>query len=156
MQFYIDLVEKLDKFSENCNKKLAYPKEIADKSPLFRYGLTVMDLTILTRIKRYGPLGISSLADLINVKLSMMSKAIERLVAKGLVERFQKEDRRTHFVTLSKKSRIMIDEHGECYQNYVTDRFMSLLDASELAELKKNFELMNSLLTKASACFDIG
>lgn len=96
------------------------------------------ELRALTTIGRHGRLTMSKLADVLDVPLSTATRTVDRLAAKGLVERRQaKHDRRIIEVAFGRRGKrihqyVLASRHAESHA------LLAALSAAERAELLRH------------------
>jgi len=109
---------------------------------LKKYGLAAPQFNVLRILRGQYPkaASISLIKERMLDKNSNVSRIVERLFNKGLVERKEsKTDRRQKDILISKKGLDLLSEMGECEQN--EDQLLSNLNEEEL-------QLLNDLLDK--------
>jgi len=109
---------------------------------LKKYGLAAPQFNVLRILRGQYPkaASISLIKERMLDKNSNVSRIVERLFNKGLVERKEsKSDRRQKDILISKKGLDLLSEMGECEQN--EDQLLSNLNEEEL-------QLLNDLLDK--------
>ncbi|HLF12407.1 MAG TPA: MarR family transcriptional regulator [Gammaproteobacteria bacterium] len=96
---------------------------------------SLRELRALTALGRHGRLTMSVLAGLLDVPLSTATRIVERLVAKGLVERGQSgRDRRIVEVGFGQRGR-RINQYVEESRRAEAESMLGALSASERATL---------------------
>lgn len=115
-----------------------------------KLGLTVGGWRTLSLIGRYEPIHPSSIAERTSVDADKVTRAVDRLVNRGLVARkVDKEDRRRVVLTLTARGRRV---HAELdhVRRVVEAEFLSVLDP---AELRGFLAAMDKLETQARRLF---
>jgi len=98
-----------------------------------KHGLTVGGWRTLSIIGRYEPIHPSSIAERTSVEADKVTRAVDRLVANGLVARkIDSRDRRRIVLTLTARGRRV---HGEIDQvrRVTEEKFLSVLTHDEVA-----------------------
>jgi len=107
--------------------------------------LTIGELDVLHHLSLHGgPLRMSELAELTHASRSGLTRRVDRLVDRGLVERADvPEDRRGAYAVLTEGGRTRHDEIMPHHINTVRDVFMSVLRDDELEVLAGALERMS-------------
>jgi DNA-binding MarR family transcriptional regulator len=96
------------------------------------------ELRALTAIGRHGRLTMSRLADVLDVPLSTATRTVDRLTAKGLVERRQaKHDRRIIEVAFSQRGK-RINQYVVASRHAESHALLAALGGAERAELLRH------------------
>jgi DNA-binding MarR family transcriptional regulator len=114
-------------------------------SDLYRkLGLTVGGWRTLSLIGRYEPIHPSSIADRTSVDPDKVTRAVDRLVDKGLVARkVDSEDRRRIVLTLTARGRRVFAEVDQI-RRVVEEEFLSVLTKDELVRFNAALEKLEA------------
>ena len=105
-----------------------------------RLGLTVGGWRTLSLIGRYEPIYPSTIAERTSVDADKVTRAVDRLVARGLVARKgDAEDRRRIVLTLTARGRRVHTEIDQV-RRQVEEKFLSVLTTEELARFKATLD----------------
>ena len=130
--------------------------QFRDRDAICGYGISVTQCYALDTLDTAGPLATGELAAHLHVELSTMTRAVDRLVAGGLVARSRdKEDRRVCRIRISPAGRKLvarsradlIREEMEVLRNVPPDAREAVIDA--IADLRAAFTASRSCVADA-------
>ncbi len=97
--------------------------------------ITFHEIHTIEIIGHLGETSMRELARKANVKQSTMTVMVDKLIRKGLVKRFQRDDdRRLVMVRLTKNGETAHAEHNKVHQN-ITKLWLAILDKKERDDL---------------------
>jgi DNA-binding MarR family transcriptional regulator len=109
-----------------------------------KLGLTVGGWRTLSLIGRYEPIYPSSIAERTSVDADKVTRAVDRLVAKGLVARkVDAEDRRRIVLTLTARGRRVHSEIDQV-RRQVEEKFLSVLSPEEMARFNATLDKLEA------------
>ncbi|MFZ5424589.1 MAG: MarR family winged helix-turn-helix transcriptional regulator [Patescibacteria group bacterium] len=109
---------------------------------LSKYDLTPPEWTLLGQLEEIGPLRLTKLADLLNVRMPFVSNLVATLKDKGLVEIVDSNtDKRVKIASLSGESRSKLPEIEENVLMHMTD-LLNGVSSLELASYAKVLKLI--------------
>jgi DNA-binding MarR family transcriptional regulator len=109
-----------------------------------KLGLTVGGWRTLSLIGRYEPIHPSSIASRTSVDPDKVTRAVDRLVSKGLVARkVDSEDRRRIVLTLTARGRRVYTEIDQV-RRAVEERFLSVLSKDELTRFNATLDKLEA------------
>lgn len=103
-----------------------------------QFGLaSLQEYDVLLELRRAnGPLTLSELESRTLLRQYQLSRLVDRLVRRGLVQRtIAEDDARARLVTLSKEGRLIQKQAGGAYHKVLERRILDRLDAGELEEM---------------------
>lgn len=134
--------------------------EMHDKSLSKDIGLTLPQLMAMQTLEDEGALTVGTLAKEMNLTQATVTSLVDRLVAKGLVDRRKStEDKRRVVVAPTPKGLELIDTAPKTLQDTFTARFELLKEWEQLqllASLQRTAEMLNAHNIDAAPVFDIG
>ncbi|MGH3901952.1 MAG: MarR family winged helix-turn-helix transcriptional regulator [Pseudonocardiaceae bacterium] len=117
-------------------------------NPMFDSGLTMQQLRVLTLLSTEGPLAHSNLAQALGVGLATVTGLVDRLVARGLVERVEDvTDRRIRRVRLTADG-VKSVERMESAGQEVRHRLLRLIDLDALRGLEHGLVALRAALER--------
>ncbi len=109
-----------------------------------KLGLTVGGWRTLSLIGRYEPIYPSTIAERTSVDADKVTRAVDRLVSKGLVARkVDAEDRRRIVLTLTARGRRVHTEIDQV-RRQIEEKFLSVLSPDELARFKATLDKLEA------------
>ncbi|MCY7342414.1 MAG: MarR family transcriptional regulator [Pseudonocardia sp.] len=114
--------------------------------PLFDSGLTMRQLRTLLVLGAEGPLPQGELAHVLGVGLATMTGLVDRLVARGFVERFEDpHDRRVRRTGLSPQGAALLERIASAGQE-TRARLLSRIDLDALRGLERGLAALRAAL----------
>jgi DNA-binding MarR family transcriptional regulator len=102
---------------------------------LLRQGISMTQLHILHMLDRHGEMGMSRLAEVLDVSVSNATGLVDRMAERGLVSRTRvPEDRRVVLVQVSPAGHAMLGD-AEALQDDVLRRVLLRIDPTHLDEI---------------------
>lgn len=124
-------VEQLTRAFERFTRRF----KVAEAAAAADNALNALDAQTLVFIADHPGCGIGDVARYLNVAMTTMSSAVDRLVKKALVERHRPEDnRRAVALTANAMGRQVVEEHVAGYRD-ACRRMLRALDRAEQSEL---------------------
>lgn len=124
-------VEQLTRAFERFTRKFKVAEAVAAADN----ALNALDAQTLVFIAEHPGCGMGDVARYLNVAMTTMSSAVDRLVKKELIDRRRPEDnRRAVALSANQKGRQVVDDHIEGYRQ-ACRTMLRALDASERGEL---------------------
>jgi DNA-binding MarR family transcriptional regulator len=124
-------VEQLTRAFERFTRKFKVAEAVAAADN----ALNALDAQTLVFIAEHPGCGIGDVARYLNVAMTTMSSAVDRLVKKDLIDRRRPEDnRRAVALSANQKGRQVVDDHIEGYRE-ACRTMLRALDSSERGEL---------------------
>ena len=134
--------------------------EMHDKSLSKSIGLTLPQLVAMQTLHDEGALTVGTLAREMNLTQATVTSLVDRLVAKGLVERRKsEEDKRRVVVVPTQAGLDRLDEAPQTLQDTFTSRFKELKEWEQLmllGNLQRTAEMLNAHQIDAAPIFDVG
>src|SRR5579859_3875484 len=122
-------------------------RKLADRR-LGAIGLTRAQWQALGNLRRIGPMTQAALAEIMEVETATIARLTDRLEAAGLIERkAEAQDRRVKLVTMTDKSKALMDEMGVIGQKLRDDMLVDL-SPSELEGLIGSLTKIKSRLIR--------
>ena len=126
-----DQVEQLTRAFERFTRRFKVAEAVAAADN----ALNALDAQTLMFIAEHPGCGMGDVARYLNVAMTTMSSAVDRLVKKELIDRRRPEDnRRAVALSANQKGRQVVDDHIEGYRQ-ACRTMLRALDASERGEL---------------------
>jgi DNA-binding MarR family transcriptional regulator len=120
-------------------------------NPLFDSGLTMQQLRVLVVLGADGPLPQGDLAHALGVGLATVTGLVDRLVARGLVERTEDpRDRRVRHAALSAAGTALLDRIETAGQE-VRARLLARIDLDALRGLERGLAALHEALAELPA-----
>jgi DNA-binding MarR family transcriptional regulator len=108
----------------------------------------IVHFEIMHVLKEEGTLHVAEIGQRLQIAKAQMTHLIDKLVSLDLVERqMDAADRRTLNIALTKKGKVMLEEHENCMVNAVREN-MSSLTEEELAALSSSLRNLRDTLLK--------
>jgi len=124
-------VEQLTRAFERFTRKFKVAEAVAAADN----ALNALDAQTLVFIAEHPGCGMGDVARYLNVAMTTMSSAVDRLVKKDLIDRRRPEDnRRAVALSANQKGRQVVDDHIEGYRQ-ACRTMLRALDSSERGEL---------------------
>ncbi|UPK26834.1 MarR family winged helix-turn-helix transcriptional regulator [Bradyrhizobium sp. 195] len=124
-------VEQLTRAFERFTRRF----KVAEAVAAAENALNALDAQTLMFIAEHPGCGMGDVARYLNVAMTTMSSAVDRLVKKDLIERRRPEDnRRAVALSANEKGRQVVDEHIEGYRQ-ACRTMLQALETSEQDEL---------------------
>ena len=124
-------VEQLTRAFERFTRKFKVAEAVAAADN----ALNALDAQTLVFIAEHPGCGMGDVARYLNVAMTTMSSAVDRLVKKELIDRRRPEDnRRAVALSANQKGRQVVDDHIEGYRQ-ACRTMLRALDSSERGEL---------------------
>ena len=134
--------------------------EMHDKSLSKSIGLTLPQLVAMQTLHDEGALTVGTLAKEMNLTQATVTSLVDRLVAKGLVERRKStEDKRRVVVAPTQPGLDLLDQAPMTLQDRFTNRFDELKEWEQLmllGSLQRTAEMLNANKIDAAPLFDVG
>jgi DNA-binding MarR family transcriptional regulator len=122
-------------------------RKLADRR-LGTIGVTRAQWQALANLRRMGPMTQAALAEMMEVETATIARLTDRLEAAGLIERrHEVQDRRVKVVTMTEKSKALMDEMGVIGQKLRDDMLVDL-SPSELEGLIGSLTKIKSRLIR--------
>jgi DNA-binding MarR family transcriptional regulator len=122
-------------------------RKLADRR-LGTIGVTRAQWQALANLRRMGPMTQAALAEMMEVETATIARLTDRLEAAGLIERrHEVQDRRVKVVTMTDKSKALMDEMGVIGQKLRDDMLVDL-SPSELEGLIGSLTKIKSRLIR--------
>ncbi len=113
--------------------------------------LSVVEIHTLVAIGTEKPRTMTQVAGILNISVSTLTTAVNKLLKKGYVERMRdSEDRRIVKVTLTEKGREAVEEHDH-YHNMVVKDAISFLSRKEAVRFATSVNVINDFLHMRNA-----
>lgn len=136
-------VEQLTRAFERFTRRFKVAEAAADADN----ALNALDAQTLVFVGDHPGCGIGDVARYLNVALTTMSSAVDRLVRKGLAERQRPEDdRRSVALTVTAGGRQAIEDHVAAYRE-ACRAMLRALDPEEQSQLIRLTEKISSAAT---------
>lgn len=127
----LEQVEQLTRAFERFTRKFKVAEAVAAADN----ALNALDAQTLVFIAEHPGCGMGDVARYLNVAMTTMSSAVDRLVKKDLIDRRRPEDnRRAVALSANQKGRQVVDDHIEGYRE-ACRTMLRALDLSEQGEL---------------------
>lgn len=127
----LEQVEQLTRAFERFTRKFKVAEAVAAADN----ALNALDAQTLVFIAEHPGCGMGDVARYLNVAMTTMSSAVDRLVKKDLIDRRRPEDnRRAVALSANEKGRQVVDDHIEGYRE-ACRTMLRALDRSEQGEL---------------------
>lgn len=108
-------------------------------------GFTPRQLEYIDTIHRLGNPNLGEIARALNLSKPSVTAIVEKLAAKGYIQKFQSdEDRRSFHVHLSAKGKKLVEIHNETHQK-IADLFRKNMDEKDIKTLVR---LLNKMFAK--------
>jgi DNA-binding MarR family transcriptional regulator len=127
----LEQVEQLTRAFERFTRRFKVAEAVAAADN----ALNALDAQTLVFIAEHPGCGMGDVARYLNVAMTTMSSAVDRLVKKDLIDRRRPEDnRRAVALSANQKGRQVVDDHIEGYRQ-ACRTMLRALDSSERGEL---------------------